>query len=166
MKSRPHKNDHTLSRFEEWLNTAKVQPKADLLARVRERLHDESGTDLDATIDQLLKPDPTLHNPYMAARIRHRLKEAEAPVHRNPWFQWASPLAAAAVLGFAFFAFQSKAPTPEISPALQQFSVATNGQGIQHDSELTQIFALASNLEATTDLSRLQSVDNWAFLLE
>lgn len=166
MKSRPQNHDDILSRFDEWLGTEEVQPRADFLARVRERIQTEPATDLDATIDQLLKPDPTLHNPYMAARIRHRLQQAEAPIRRIPWFQWASPLAAAAVLGFAFFAFQSKAPSPETSLASQQIPVATYEQGIEHDSELTQIFALASNLEATTDLSRLQSVENLAFLLE
>lgn len=166
MKSNSHNPEEILHQFDEWLRSDKVPVQADFMARTRVRLNDTAEADADAIIDQLLKQDARLSNPFMAARVRQRIEASQPNTVHIPWFQWASSLAAAVVLGFAFFAFQSSAPVNTANLDSQQTPLATNVQGTTPDSELTQIFALASNLDATTDLSRLQSVDDYAFLLE
>jgi hypothetical protein len=153
-----------LESFEQWLSERPVNAHPDLLARVRTQIATENE-EIERKIDALFAQDPSLRNPRMTSQVRARIQKI--PDQSNViWFQWLTPVAAAVVLGIAFFSFQTKAPLPEASfPAEQQLVLSAQPEPA-NDSELTRIFALASNLEGTSDMSRLQSVDDLAFLFE
>jgi hypothetical protein len=155
-----------VERFENWLKTGKIDPPAGLLARVRSRI--DAGEDgLDPLIDGLLASDPQLSDPDMAKKLRLRIAATEANEPITPvWFAWLAPLAAAATLAFAFFSFQDTAPRP----AQQGSGIVAPGYGpgfaLDQDPELTRIMALASNLTANADMSKLESFENLAFLFD
>jgi hypothetical protein len=150
-----------MERFDAWLRESPIQPRPDFAQRVRARMRQEPET-IDAVIDRMLRPNPFLQDPQMVARIRERIG-ARAPSRRPaPWFQWLSPIAAAATLAFAFFSFQGRAPEPA---AGLEISAAWPAQA-STNTELTEIFALAANLHSRGDLAALQSVDDLAFLFE
>ena len=153
--------DPMIDRFDSWLRESPVQPRADLAQRVRARMRGELQA-IDAVIDRMLRPNPFLQDPHMVARVREKIA-TRAPLRRPaPWFQWLSPIAAAATLAFAFFSFQGRAPEPA---AGLEISAAWPAQA-SPNTELTEIFALAANLHSRGDLSALQSVDDLAFLFE
>ena len=167
MEDSPQSNDSELAKFDQWLSKPAVQPPAGLLLQVRAHLREFPDV-ADETIDQLLHMDPSLRNPQMLARVRAEL-EQETVKQAFPfnWFNWITPLAAAATLTLAFISFQSQAPRPATmrphSPAVVQESIP----GVQpEDDQLTQIFALASNLHGATDMTKLESVENLAFLFD
>lgn len=164
MSNRPDEPDFLLNRFDEWLRDRPVRPRPDLLARTRQRLRESPADDLDAVIDSLLRPNPALHSPRMLGRVRARLEAARPSPARIPWFEWLAPLAAAATLTLAFVSFQTRAPQlPHSLAGPPPLATAPAGQP---DSDLTLIFALATNLNGSASLSSLQSVDDLAFLFE
>jgi hypothetical protein len=122
---------------------------------------------VEQLLDGLFKVDPALANPHMVKRVRNRLDSTVKPARDKViWFQWLTPAAAACILGIAFFSFQTKAPSPPASLAAMDSSVLSVPVDLPQDPELTRIFALASNLQTTSDMARLQSVDELAFLFE
>lgn len=162
--SSTHDND-ILKRFENWLEAPAIRPRQGFRERLRHRL-EQMPADPEEAIDELLKPDPSLKNPYMAARIRARLQES--PPDRRParWFQWAAPIAAAALLTLTFISFQTHAPQVPGPRLAQPEPVEALPPATAPDSELTRIFALAANLQTKGDMTRLKSVDELAFLFE
>ena len=165
MHKSPHSHDPELSRFDEWLREARVKASPQLLARVRERL-DEGADELDPVLDDLLRPDPRLRNPAMVQKVRQRLGADPADRQRDPfWFKWATPFAAAATLTFAFISFQNQAPRVPL-PENPEGIVRATADPVDNDPGLTQIFALASNLHGSTDMTKLESVEDLAFLFD
>jgi len=100
----------------------------------------------------------------MLAKVRRQLAQPaqEAPARRE-WFPWLAPLAAAATLTFAFFSFQSQVPQHDSG-----FQAGLRSQPSVNlpDEQTAEIFALASNLQGGTDLSKLDSVEDLAFLFD
>ena len=141
--------------FENWLKEARVPPPVNLAEQVRARLQ-ETADPVDMALDELFQVDPGLARPGLAWKVRARLTGTS---RRAVWTRWMAPLAAAATLAVAFVSFQSTGPrvTPE-TPA------AGLAAAPDLDSELTRILALASGLDATTDVAKLESVDNLVFL--
>jgi hypothetical protein len=165
MKEHPDKPDNLLDRFDAWLKDTPVSPDKGFLERVHSRLH-PTDDDLDQAIDNLLRPDPSLNDPRMAAKVRQRLKQNRQAPSTAPWFQWLAPLAAAAMLSLAFISFQMQAPDAPSPLAAHESPNPPFPTTAEPDSDLTQIFALAANLHGTADVSSLQSVDNLAYLFE
>jgi hypothetical protein len=162
MKQEPEDHSQHLQAFEQWLSESPIQARPDMLARVRSRIgaHDQ---EIEQRIDALFVPDPALGNPQMAAKVRARIQQKQDQ-EKVIWFQWLTPVAAALVLGIAFFSFQNKAPQ---TPMLQEAQLVISSPAtLSDDSEITRIFALAANLQGASDMSRLQSVDDLAFLFE
>ena len=155
--------EERLQQFDIWLQTPEAAPREDFLERLKIRLH-QPGPDLEERIDALFRPDPQLYDPDLSTKIRQRLKTPS--VVRFPWFQWAAPLAATLVLGFAFYSFQQSAPTRHASLPTAATAPASLSTEATEDPELTRIFALASNLQANTDMARLKSVDDLAYLFD
>lgn len=159
-------NDPELLPFYQWLNRSRVQPPANLLARVRAQLQKPSAS-LDESIDQLLQQDPHLNDPQMVWKVRAAL--ANEPMTDKPspvWYRWLSPLAAAATLTLAFVSFQSSGPRSADTDVSLPLQASAESSLPDLDSEMTQIIALASNLEGMSDLSKLESVENLAFLFD
>lgn len=166
MKSPSDEPIPVLDHFDQWLASDSVQPRPGMMARIRARMAAEDQA-FEQALDTLFTPDPALRNPLMATRVRERLDAMPAPERDNViWFQWLTPIAAACVLGIALFSFQSKAPSPQLSLAAHEAPTLTVQMDPARDPEITRIFALAANLQGTSDMSRLQSVDSLAFLFE
>lgn len=165
MSEHPEQSDYLLERFDAWLKVNPVTPDKGFLARLRSHLL-QTPDSLEETIDGLLRPDPRLSDPHMNLKVRRRLEQSASSSKSAQWFQWLTPLAAAAVLTFAFFAFQTKAPDMPASQATHSSSPQIVPETQDSDADLTQIFALAANLHAPADVSSLQSVDNLAYLFE
>lgn len=153
-----------LESFDKWLAEPAVQAPSGLLERVRGRIAEENQA-WEKQLDALFAKDPSLRNPDMVARIRQKISR-KPDQNKVIWFQWLTPVAAALILGIAFFSFQTRAPSPEAVPALQSQMALSTPAELSVDPELTRIFALAANLQGTSDMSRLQSVDDLAFLFE
>jgi hypothetical protein len=158
-------SDYILDRFDAWLKEAPVVPDKGFLAAVRSRLEQPSG-DLEAAIDELLQPDPSLKDPHMAAKVRQRMARSHSSRNSSQWFRWLTPLAAAATLTLAFISFQMQAPGPMAPVALNSGPGPVAAPSVEPDTDLTEIFALAANLHGPADVSSLQSVDNLAYLFE
>ena len=158
----PSPDNSRLDRFEDWLCKRTVQPPADLVRRIRARL--EQGEDAtDPVLDSLFRQDPQLADPRMAQKTRRRLALAEGQATPRPdWFSWVAPLAAAATITFAMVSFQSRAPRP--GPAAPHEPLIAAEEMTVEDTQLTQIMALAANLAADADMTKLESVDRLAFL--
>lgn len=166
MENKHQSKDSDLIRFDAWLGSEEVSPPADLLLRIRRRLR-EGADPADELIDDLLRPNPALRNDFMLARVRRELAEPVSEVHaRGNWFRWLTPLAAAATLAFAFFSFQSRTPRAWETNAGSQVSQLPPSTHELFDERTTEIFALASNLQGGTDLSKLESVEELAFLFD
>ena len=165
MSEHPEQSDYLLERFDAWLKVNPVTPDKAFLTSLRSRLQRTPDV-LEETMDDLLRPDPHLSDPHMNLKVRQRLELAAPSSKPAPWFQWLRPLAAAAVLTFAFLAFQTQAPDTPASLATNSPSPPIIPETQGSDADLTQIFALAANLHAPADVSSLQSVDNLAYLFE
>jgi hypothetical protein len=165
MSEHHEKSDYLLDRFETWLKDTRVTPDKGFLEGVRARMN-ETPMDLDDAIDSLLRPNPDLRDPHMAAKIRQRMEQTIPARPNTPWFQWLTPLAAAAMLGLAFVSFQMQAPDTRAPVATFETPTPLLPTFAEPDSDLTQIFALAANLHGPADVSSLQSVDNLAYLFE
>jgi hypothetical protein len=165
MREHPDKSDYLLDRFDAWLKHSPVTPDKRFLKRLRARLGQPS-MELDAAIDSLLRPDPGLSDPQMAAKVRQRMRQTSPVPSAAPWFQWLAPLAAAAMLTLAFVSFQMQAPDAPAPVAVNEAPPPVISTFAEPDSDLTQIFALAANLHGPTDVSSLQSVDSLAYLFE
>ncbi|MFO7724041.1 MAG: hypothetical protein R6V45_00710 [Oceanipulchritudo sp.] len=163
MSPRPDKQKDRLEEFEAWLKKPSAKPDPDFLGRLKTRLH-EPEPGFERRLNALFQPDPHLYDPDLPAKIRLRLKAA--PTVRVPWFQWAAPLAATLVLGLAFYSFQQSAPSPPALPGPSVHEPAALAADSSEDRELTRIFALASNLQSNTDMARLKSVDDLAYLFD
>lgn len=164
MSPRPDKQEPNLDQFDAWLKAPSAIPPDDFLERLKHRLH-EPSTDLEERLDALFQPDPRLYDPDLAAKVRQRLESA--PIlrpARAPWFQWAAPLAATLILGLAFYSFQQSAPAPAAFQPTADTAPAALPAPSAEDPELTRIFALAANLQSNTDMARLKSVDDLAYL--
>lgn len=159
-------NDHSrqVQAFEQWLADSPVKPRPGLLGRVRDRIAEEDRT-IDQTIDALFSRDVSRNDPQMAAKVRDRIGRKPTP-DKVVWYQWLTPLAAALVLGVAFFSFQNKAPYQDTPLPDRVNHVVAAPSAFSDDPEITRIFALASNLQGTSGMSRLQSMDDLAFLFE
>jgi len=168
MSRRNSASDFPEEQFEQWLKTSRIQPRKGFQARLRKRMQDEENR-IDAELDHLFQLNNRFHDPKMSARIRARLQEHPPQAAARPvdWFRWMAPLSAAAVLTMAFVSFQFKAPSP--SPALTVGSPPAALRIIEdplEEDSMTEIFALASTLNETADLSRLKSVDDLALLFD
>ena len=165
----PHRDeDSQLLQFNNWLKGSRVQPPADMLARVRERLRN-SPASIDDHIDQLLRPDPSLSDPQMAWKVRGRLAtDLQQESSARAWLRWLVPLAAAAALALAFVSFQNSGPRAiqNSAPEADHLVAGPSMQEVDLDADLTQIIALASNLRDAGEVSKLESVENLAFLFE
>lgn len=159
-------NDPELLAFDQWLNKGSVQPPANLLARVRAHLQ-EPPASLDESIDQLLQQNPDLNDPHMVWKVRAELQNETMTGNASPvWYRWLSPLAAAATLTLAFVSFQSSGPKPADADVSLPLQASVESPLSDLDSEMMQIIALAANLEGMSDLSKLESVENLAFLFD
>ena len=166
MKNEPQSNDPVLAKFDAWLGSATVRPPQDFLQRVRSRLQDAPDS-ADAWIEELLQPDLSLRDPRMLAKVRQRLADQQPEIAASRiWFPWLAPLAAAATLAFAFFSFQSQVPQQWQRDSGIQNSLANQSSSSLPDEQTTAIFALASNLQGGADLSKLDSVEDLAFLFD
>lgn len=163
MPSQPDNTDTALDRFDSWLQSSRVRPKADLLRRTRQRI--AAGEDpADGVLDVLLMQDPELRNPRMAELVRQRLTGTESPARVVYLWKWLAPVAAAAAIAMVISLFNTGAPDGGIQPTLDPAGAEMARPA--NDPELDRIFALASNLPAPTDISKLQSVDQLALLFE
>lgn len=151
--------------FDEWLRARPLQPgpqeTSALLEKVRSDCHDR---DFEEMLTKALRPDPTLYEPTMAARVRADIESSANAATTPSWFRWATPLAAAATLAVAFLGFRMEAPSsagPTV-PATAQSAPARSAE----DENLTRIFALASNLQSDVDVSKVRSNEALAFLME
>ena len=158
-------SDPHLSKFDKWLKDSKIEPPTDLLARVRASLRD-SSTRIDEKMDELFQPDPALSDPQMIWKVRARLAERETdsdPVRL--WFRWLAPLTAAATIALAFVSFQSQGPVA-VPQQDNADSLALVDASVDLDEDMTRILALAANLDGTSNVSKLESVENLSFLFE
>jgi hypothetical protein len=166
MDNSPHNQDDALVGFDKWLKESKIQPPSDMLPRVRSRLG-EHPADFDDLLDELFLPDTRMRDPDMIRKIRLRIRDAEGESAGTvTWFKWLAPLAAAATLTLAFISFQSGSPdgpSPDIGPS--GLTIVETSPS-QLDSDVTQIFALAVNLQGDADMTKLESVENLAFLFD
>ena len=164
----PHRNSDSpeLDRFDAWLRSRAVQPRTGFLQCVRARLADPDA-ELDRAIDQLFLRDPLLRNPRMAAIVRQRMgRQSQAAAPAPSWFNWLVPLAAAATLAAAFVSFQTRAPRPSLIEGVPATAAVQGLEAGTEDIQLTEIFALASNLHGGPGLTELGSVENLAFLFD
>ena len=159
-------NDHPkqLQAFDNWLGERTVVLKPGMQDRIRSRMAREEQS-IEHKLDRLFQMDPALSSPEMAGKVRLRL-EKNTSRDKVIWFQWATPIAAALLLGVAFFSFQNRAAIERMPVPQEAAIVISSPAESPDDLELTRIFALASNLQGTSDMSRLQSVDDLAFLFE
>jgi hypothetical protein len=157
--------DQQLQPFDQWLRQQAVQPRPGMADRVRARLR-QSPASVDDLIDQLLRPNPFLARPHMAQAVRQRLADEERFRQPVPWMRWLSPVAAAATLAFAFFSFQTRAPAPHDHGAPAQVAAPSQPASAATNSELTELFALAANLDTKGNVADLQSVDHLAYLFQ
>ncbi|NDV62682.1 hypothetical protein G0Q06_09490 [Puniceicoccales bacterium CK1056] len=162
MKQAPEDHSQHLQAFEQWLSESRIQARPGMLSRIRNRIAAQD-TEFEQRIDSLFAQDPTLGDPQMVAKVRARI-EPKQDQEKIIWFQWLTPVAAALVLGIAFFSFQNKAPQAPMPQEAQV--VISSPAALSDDPEITRIFALAANLQGASDMSRLQSVDDLAFLFE
>ena len=103
----------------------------------------------------------------MLARVRRQLMEPEQErTVRRDWLPWLAPLAAAATLAFAFISFQSQVPREWPPQSDLQAGLDSQASASRLDEQTAEIFALASNLQGGTDLSKLDSVEDLAFLFD
>jgi hypothetical protein len=129
------------------------------LETLRQRLRRDEA-DVESALDPLFAIDPTLRVPNLARQVRDRLARApEASPQPRKWFSWVTPLAAACVLGLSLFSFQQQAPAPQSAEIAD-----SHAPHLAEDAELTQIFALASNLQVSADVSGISSVEDIAHL--
>jgi hypothetical protein len=166
MENSPNNQDKTLSQFDKWLKENKIQPSSDMLERIRGQLQDRP-VDLEHLLDECFHPDTQLRDPDMIRKIRARLRGSERErTGTDTWLRWVAPLAAAATLTLAFVSFQSRSgEAPSTARALPA-STAAEAPSVQLDSDVTQIFALAVNLHVDSDMTKLESVENLAFLFD
>lgn len=164
MKRQMDKNqqmhDQELQQFDKWLRDSAIQPQPGMVQRVRARLKDSSS--VDGILDELLEPDYSLRDPSMLQKVRQRLQESGQQDNRFAWTKWLPPLAAAATLTLAFISFQKQAPS---LPELDSPSLATV-ETMNGDLELTRIMILAASLQSSTDVAKLDSAEDLAFLFE
>ncbi|MEX0332262.1 MAG: hypothetical protein AB3N64_12650 [Puniceicoccaceae bacterium] len=166
MENKHSEHDKALSQFDQWLRQNRVQPRADLLHRVREQLQAGSG-DFDGLLGEMLQCDTRLRDPDMVRKVRLRLKADDRVKGKVAWFDWLAPLAAAATLTIAFVSFQTNAPEGLFPQDEQPNGLTMNvNSAPQLDSSVTQIFALATNLQGGTDMTKLESVEELAFLFD
>lgn len=155
-KSTPE-TDHSLEAFDRWLGQMPVRPSSGFNVSLRQRIDVLQVVDLDNLIgDSVIMP---------RMGFKQRLHDRMAHDNRRMvafarWQSWLSPLAAAAVLAFAFFAFQQSAPDPARADAAPDNRVAVVSSV---DEELASIFALAANLPAGGDITKLEGVEALAF---
>ncbi|MGC9451713.1 MAG: hypothetical protein ACP5I4_09725 [Oceanipulchritudo sp.] len=156
------RQEQQLARFEAWLSRKPMKAPAGLLSRVRQRV--EAGEDgIDRVLDGLLQPDPSLGNPWMAARIRRKMR---AEQRDRLWVRRLAPLAAAATLALAFLSFQTRAPSPA-GTKLPETGLARLEESLSSaDAETTRIMALAANLQGGTHLGNLDAIEDLAFLFD
>lgn len=160
MKNNEQMHDHELQQFDNWLQNTAVQVRPGMVDRVRARL-DETA-DVDGIIDELLQPDYSLRDPSMLQKVRRRIEDASNKDNRLAWTKWLPPLAAAATLTLAFISFQKQVPS---APELDMPSLATV-ESVDSDPELTRIMILAASLQSSTDVAKLDSAEDLAFLFE
>lgn len=153
-------HDQALKQFDNWLRKSAVQPREGMAERVRARLQDASS--IDGILDELLEPDYSLRDPSMLQKVRQRLQESSQSGNRLAWTRWLPPLAAAATLTLAFISFQKQAPS---LPEMESPTLATV-ETMDRDIELTRIMILAASLQSSTDVAKLDSAEDLAFLFE
>jgi hypothetical protein len=162
MDNHEHMHDQELEQFDKWLRNSAVQPQAGMVERVRARLQDSSS--VDGILDKLLEPDYSLRDPSMLQKVRQRLQESSSKSNRLAWTTWLPPLAAAATLMLAFISFQKQAPSPSL-PDMETPTLASV-ETMDRELELTRIMALAASLQSSTDVAKLDSAEDLAFLFE
>lgn len=131
------------------------------LETLRQRIRRDEA-DVESALDPLFAIDPSLRLPNLARQVRERLNrgpEASPQPQPRNWFSWVTPLAAACVLGLSLFSFQQQAPAPQSAEIAD-----SHAPRMAEDAELTQIFALAANLQASADVSGISSVEDIAHL--
>jgi hypothetical protein len=161
-------NDEQLTAFDQWLKEGRVLPPENLLSNVRAHLR-TAPVALDEQIDELLRPNPSLTDPHMAWKVRGRLaRESSSGSRAQAWFRWLSPLAAAATLTLAFVSFQTSGPNAIPAPGFSPVSLADGAvvPAVDLDSDMTCILALAANLKGAGEVSKLESMENLAFLFD
>jgi hypothetical protein len=151
--------------FEQWLRDQPVRCSEEFDNRLRARLN-QPATDLDSTIDDLLRPNPAFYNAAMARHVRAALlHDNRRPQRERLWWILLRPLAAAALLSLTFWSFQQEPSLPRIGVDLP--ATAHLDHRAENEADLHLIFALASSLETETTLAHLDtSPDHWAFLLD
>jgi hypothetical protein len=154
--------EQKLARFEEWISRRPIEAPAGLLGHVRQRL--EAGEDgIDPALDVLFQPDPRLSDPWMAAKVRHRIRSEE---RSRLWVRWLAPLAAAATLALAFLSFQNRAPAPAGTGSPDN-GLARLGESLPiADTEGARIMALAANLQSGAHLDDLDAIEDLVFLFD
>ncbi|MEX0325446.1 MAG: hypothetical protein AB3N33_05095 [Puniceicoccaceae bacterium] len=166
MEKKHPEQDKALSQFDQWLRQNRIQPRSGLLLRVRERLQ-ATPRDVDSLLDELLQPDTRLRDPDMVRKVRLRMEATNREGGKVAWFNWLAPLAAAATLTIAFVSFQTSAPEGPFPQGEQPPGLTMNvNSAPQLDSSVTQIFALAANLQGGPDMTKLESVEELAFLFD
>ena len=166
MENHHQEQDETLKRFDQWLRQSRIQPPAGLLGDVRERLQ-ATPADFDLLLDDMLRCDTRMRDPDMVRKVRLRLATDSRLDGKEAWFNWLAPLAAAATLTIAFVSFQTSAPKGPFAPSEQPAGLTMNVNPTpQLDSSVTQIFALATNLQGGPDMTKLESVEELAFLFD
>lgn len=166
MENPSQQHDPQLARFDQWLKRSEVEAPIDMVARVRARLQD-SSSELDSALDDLLQPDYRMRDPSMLQKVRRRISADDSvEAGHFAWFKWLPPLAAAAILTLAFMSFQVRGPHPaasELGTAPMTLAAVESTQG---DLELTRIIALASQLQGDSNMTVLDSVEDLAFLFD
>jgi hypothetical protein len=166
MENTSQQADETLDQFDKWLKENKIEPQSSLLPAIRARLHEEVA-DFDTVLDELFQPDTRLRNPDMVEKVRLRIRSEEPETAANVvWFKWLAPLAAAATLALTFISFQNRAPDGALLEAPSPVLTVTEPAVSATDPELIDIFALAANLEGGPEMTKLESVEDLAFLFD
>lgn len=167
MEKNHPEQENTLQQFDQWLQESRVRPPSDFLGRVKNRLN-AVPEDFDEILDELLQKDTRLRDPDMVRKIRLRLAGADRTGDgKIAWFNWLAPLAAAATLTLAFVSFQTSAPEDPFASAEEPAGLTMNANPTpQLDSGVTEIFALAVNLQGGPDMTKLESVEELAFLFD
>lgn len=163
METGPSHSSSLPEALETWLKDHPVRCSETFNESLRGRLR-APRRDLDATLDALLQIQPALHDPALHRKIRAKL-DATTPRAEARWIPFLRPLAAAALLSLTFWGFQQE---PASRP-LDASELAAQPSGLRpvEEADLHLIFALASSLEAETNLAQLEaSPDHWAFLLD
>ena len=153
-------HDPELKQFDKWLRKSAIQPQAGMVDRVRARLKDSSS--VDGILDDLLEPDYSLRDPSMLQKVRRKLQESSQEENRFAWTKWLPPMAAAATLTLAFISFQKQAPS---LPNMETPNLAAV-ETMDRDVELTRIMILAASLQNSTNVAKLDSAEDLAFLFE